>query len=186
METEIIVGLFTLAGTLLGYLANYGVERLRANNDKKNYISNVRFDIEIQVYKELTKSFFSMIVEIRNLIPTGFGYVIDYRGDEEAQKKHDLDIYQGANNAVFDAQNCLNSNIPFIPEELYQKFSEILRLSHKQLNVFARRWDNGVIGTYKEKSRIETEDMNRTDEISSKFSEINKDIRNHLNIVQQY
>lgn len=50
MDSEVIVGLFTLGGTLLGFLTNYGVERLRAKNDNKLHISSVNYDIKIQAY----------------------------------------------------------------------------------------------------------------------------------------
>lgn len=180
MNTEIAVGLFTLAGTLLGYLANYGVERLRAMNDKKNYISNVKFDVEIQVYKELSKSFCDMVREINTIIPIGLVSVPSFENQDE-QMKYDQNKYNLAVEVSITAQNCLKSNIPFISSEFYDMYNELITLCIKQLHMFERRWNGSFSGTYKEKSRLDTKEYERTEEINTKFSELNKQIREYLN-----
>lgn len=180
MNTEIIVGLFTLAGTLLGYLANYGVERLRATNDKKNYISNVKFDVEIQVYKELSKSFCDMVREISTIIPIGLVSVPLFKNQDD-QMKYDQKMYNLAVEIVVKAQNCLRSNIPFISSEFYDKYNELIVLCRKQLNAFERRWNYSFSGTYEEKSRLDIKEYNRTEEINTKFSELNNQVREYLN-----
>lgn len=180
MGNEIVVGLFTLAGTLLGYLANYGVERLRAMNDKKNYISNVKFDVEIQVYKELSKTFCDMVREINVLIPLGLVSVPIFKDDEE-RIKYDKKLYNLAVEATVSAQNCLRSNIPFISSELYDKYNELVKLCIQQSSVFSRRWNYSFPGTYEEKSRLDIDEYNRTEEINTKFSELNNQVREYLN-----
>lgn len=153
METEIIVGLFTLAGTLLGYLTNYGIERLKATNDKRNYISNVKFDVEIQVYKELSKSFCEMVREINTIIPIGLVSVPIFKDDEE-RIKYDMDLYNLAVEAIVSAQNCLRSNIPFISSELYDKYNELIKLCMQQSNVFSKRWNMSFMGITKKKANL--------------------------------
>ena len=127
MESAILVGLFALLGTLLGYLTNYGVERLRAKNDKRNYISNVKFDIEIQVYKELSKSFCDMVREINTIIPLGMVTVPVFKTQEQ-QSEYDRKLYNTAVEVTVRAQNCLRSNIPFISSTFYEKYNELVQL----------------------------------------------------------
>lgn len=180
MDTGIIVGLFTLAGTILGYLVNYGVERLRAKNDKRNYISNVKLDIEIQVYKELSKSFCDMVREINTIIPLGMVTVPVFK-TQDAQREYDSKLYNSAVEATINAQNCLRSNIPFIPNEFYEKYNELFQLSRQQLNAFERRWNSTFLGSYEEKSKFDIKEYDRTEEIINKFSELNNQVREYLN-----
>lgn len=180
METAIIVGLFTLVGTLLGYLVNYGVERLKAKNDKKNYISNVKFDVEIQVYKELSKTFCNMVREINLLIPIGLVSVPIFK-DEEERIKYDKGLYNSAVEVVVKAQNCLRSNIPFISSDFYDVYNGLISLCMKQLNAFELRWNYSFSGTYEEKSQFDIKEYNRTEEINTKFLELNNQVREYLN-----
>lgn len=183
MNTEITVGLFTLCGTLLGYLANYGVERLRAKNDKRNYISNVKFDIEIQVYKELSKDFCDMVREINTIIPVGAVTRPAFK-TQDAQSEYDSKLYNTAVEVTVNAQNCLRSNIPFISSEFYEKYNELVQLSRKQLRMFERRWNNTFLGSYEEKSQFDMKDYDRTEEINNKFSELNNQVREYLNTLE--
>lgn len=180
MDTEIVVGLFTLGGTLLGYLANYGVERLRAKNDKKNYISNVKFDIEIQVYKELSKNFCDMVREINTIIPVGVVTVPTFKTQDE-QSKYDSKLYNIAVEVTVNAQNCLRSNIPFISSEFYDEYNELVQLCRRQLNAFQRRWNNSFSGSYETKSQFDDKEYDRTEEINNKFTELNNQVREYLN-----
>lgn len=180
METEITVGLFTLAGTLLGYITNYGIERLRSKNEKKNHISNSKFDVEIQVYKELSKHFCDMVREINTIIPIGMVTVPMFKTQEE-QSKYDSRLYNMAVEVTVNAQNCLRSNIPFISSEIYEKYNELVQLCRRQLNAFERRWNTTFLGYYEEKSQFDIKEYDRTEEINNKFSELNNQVREYLN-----
>lgn len=159
---------------------NKELEKYKSNLDNKNYISKAKFDAEFRIYRELSKAYFEMIKIVSNLIPI-FGYKII---DEEAKKKYDEEIYSKSSEATMNAQDALNSNAPFITEEIFNSYEEILSLCKMQLNAFARRWDLGIVGTQKEKENLSGDDYLRTEEISKKFGELNYSIRQYLKNIE--
>lgn len=116
METEIIVGLFTLAGTLVGYLSNFSIERLKAQKEHNNYISKVQFDKEFIIYQELTEKNLDMVFNINELLAKlGSGY----------DSANDKDTYNKAINAYNSANFSVRKYAAFVPEEIYNCFIEL-------------------------------------------------------------
>ena len=121
------------------------------------------------------KPFFEMVKNISILIPTGFTLV---PADPEEKKEYDKKIYKEAMQSTVKAQDILNGNIPFISEEIYNAYTEILKLCRQQLNAFERRWNLSYLSPNKEE--LTTEEYERTDEINQKFSETNNKIRKYI------
>lgn len=154
---------------------NKELERYKSNLDNKIYISKAKFDAEFEIYRELSKAFFEMVKNISILIPTGFTLV---PADPEEKKEYDKKIYKEAMQSIVKAQDILNGNIPFISEEIYNAYTEILKLCRQQLNAFERRWNLSYLSPNKEE--LTTEEYERTDEINQKFSETNNKIRKYI------
>lgn len=154
---------------------NKELERYKSNLDNKIYISKAKFDAEFEIYRELSKAFFEMVKNISILIPTGFTLV---PADPEKKKEYDKKIYKEAMESTVKAQDILNGNIPFISEEIYNAYTEILKLCRQQLNAFERRWNLSYFSPNKEE--LTTEEYERTDEINQKFSEANNKIRKYI------
>ena len=153
---------------------NKELERYKSNLDNKIYISKAKFDAEFEIYRELSKAFFEMVKNISILIPTGFLVP----ADPEEKKEYDKKIYKEAMQSTVKAQDILNGNIPFISEEIYNAYTEILKLCRQQLNAFERRWNLSYLSPNKEE--LTTEEYERTDEINQKFSETNNKIRKYI------
>lgn len=153
---------------------NKELERYKSNLDNKIYISKAKFDAEFEIYRELSKAFFEMVKNISILIPTGFLVP----ADPEEKKEYDKKIYKEAMESTVKAQDILNGNIPFISEEIYNAYTEILKLCRQQLNAFERRWNLSYLSPNKEE--LTTEEYERTDEINQKFSETNNKIRKYI------
>ena len=113
---------------------NKELERYKSNLDNKIYISKAKFDAEFEIYRELSKAFFEMVKNISILIPTGFLVP----ADPEEKKEYDKKIYKEAMQSTVKAQDILNGNIPFISEEIYNAYTEILKLCRQQLNAFEK------------------------------------------------
>ena len=82
-------------------------------------------------------------------------------------------MYDKAAKSTIAAQGVLNSNIPFIPENLYEKYEEIIGLCRVQLGVFEDRWNVLYFASQEEKETFSREDYHRSREISKKFKELN-------------
>lgn len=100
--------------------------------------------------------------------------------DKEQQKKADKEQYDSAAKAVELAQDELNSNAPFIPENFYNEYDEIIKLCSWQLKEFARRWTVSCRGSQEDKETISVEAYDRTGEIIKKFKKLNNEIRKYL------
>ena len=154
---------------------NKKLERYKSNLDNKIYISKAKFDTEFEIYRELSKAFFEMVKDISILIPSGLTSI---PADPEKKKKYDEKIYKEAMESTVKAQDILNGNIPFISEEIYNAYTEILKLCRQQLNAFERRWNLSYLSPNKEE--LTTEEYNRTDVINQKFLEANDKIRKYI------
>lgn len=156
---------------------NEKFEKYKADIDNKTYISKTKFDAEFGIYRSLSKAFFDMVKNISILIPQGFVLV---PADKEQQKKADIEQYNSATKAVELAQDELNGNAPFIPENFYNEYDEIIKLCTYQLNEFNRRWTISCRGSQKDKETISVEAYDRTGEIIKKFKKLNNEIRKYL------
>ena len=156
---------------------NKELEKYRSSLDNKNYISKAKFDIELNIYRELSKNFFEMVKNINALIPCGYTQVL---ADKEAQKKVETENYKKSIASIVAAQDCLNSNAAFIPEDIFNRYDELLKISNMQTNVFSNRWDVLYLAPQEEKERFSMDDYNITKELNDKFKALNQTIRKYL------
>lgn len=156
---------------------NEELERYKAGIDNKKYISKTKFDAEFQLYKNLSKCFFDVVKTISVLIPQGY---VRIPAEKEERRKIQEKYYMDAYAAVVVAQDELNSNVAFIPEQFYNGYEEIRKLCMFQLDEFEKRWDVGYLAPQKEKETFSREAYNRTGEINEKFKSLNNEIRAYL------
>lgn len=156
---------------------NKELEKYKSNLDNKNYISKTKFDTEFSIYRELSKAYFDMIKDISLMIPSGFSTKI---ADKAAQKEHENKLYSNAIEKTVVAQDVLNANAPFIQSDLFDKYNNILQLCKRQINTFERRWNVLIIASQEDKESFSMEDYKRTEDINTKFSELNEKIRTYL------
>ena len=146
------------------------LEKYKSSLENKTYISKTRFDAEFNIYKELSKSFFTMDACIYTLIPVGLTYE---SADKEIRKANDKERFKNATNAIVDAQNCLYQNTPFIPEVFVTKYQELLELANKFYCDFVHKWAGKNLS-------INIKDYEKGAEIKIKLMDLNTDIRNYL------
>ena len=156
---------------------NKELEKYKSMVESKNYISKTKFDTEFEIYRNLSKTFFEMVKYINIMIPTG---ISSQPADEEAKKEWENRVYKSANAACVESQDTLNSNAPFIPEELFNGYDNILRLCRLQLDAFERRWNVFYLASQSEKESFTTDDYKRTKEINESFTRLNNMVRDYL------
>lgn len=153
------------------------LEEYKSMLSNKTYISQAKFDVEFSVFRELSKVFFEMVKDISAMIPSGYA---TYPADKEEKKEYENKLYKQSIKTLIIAQDVLNYNIPFIPNDLYESYNEILDLCNVQIDVFERRWNALSFASQEEKETFSHEDYNRTREINTKFKELNENIRKYL------
>ena len=153
------------------------LEKYKTGLENKIYISKTKFDVEFALYRDLSKSFFAMVKDITRMIPAGLAY---YPANKEDREKYENELYEKALASTVSAQDYLSSNIPFIPEYLYNQYEEILQLCRLQLGEFEERWNVYSDLTQEDKNRIPHEAFQRSRDIREKFDQLNKDLRKYL------
>ena len=153
------------------------LELYKLSLESKKYISKTRFDTEFTIYRNLSASFADAIKSVNILIPAGYTTV---PADKEERRKADAKHYDDALSAVVKAQDELKSNIPFISEDIYNGYDELLRLSSLQLDAYTDRFLITDFRPQEEKESFALEDYKRTREINDKWTSLNNTIREYL------
>lgn len=153
------------------------LEAFKSTLTKKEYVSKARFDAEFSIYRELSRAFFNMARDINSLVPAGYS---ERPADEEAYKKYQEECWHASSRSLQTAQETLVQNAPFISEELYNDFLELVTLSRLQISAYTKRFNVLYLAPREEKESYTAEDYERAREISQKFDTLNKKIRNYL------
>lgn len=156
---------------------NKELEKYKSSLNNKIYISKTKFDTEFNIYRELSKAFFDMVKDVNSMIPIG---LVSDPADKEVKKKYENECYDSARKTVVLAQDILVSNAPFISNEIFEKYNEILKLARQQLFAFERRWNLSIIGSQKDKEKFTDNDYLRGNEIQEKFTDLIKSVREYL------
>ena len=156
---------------------NKELEKYRSEMSKKEYVSQTRFDAEFSIYRELSKAFFTMVKDIGSLIPPGYN---ERPADEEEYKKLQEECWRTSTASLVTAQDILFQNAPFISEELYDDFTELLKLTRMQIAAYTKRFNASYMAPKEEKESYTLDDYKRAREIADNFTALNKKIRNYL------
>lgn len=183
----IIVGVVKLASNIVAerlyqkyeIKINKELESYKAALDKKTYISRTRFDVEFQIYRELSEKVLTMVDSTYWLFPSGIDTLPQ---NEDKQKDLYLQRYQCAGEAINAAQKAIRANAAFISADLYSKFEDLSRLCARQYNFYT--WCGALKETAHEFCEVEanakTQCWKRTEEISKKQEQLITELREYL------
>ncbi|WP_158662708.1 hypothetical protein [Massiliimalia timonensis] len=152
------------------------LEKYKSDLSKKEYVSKTKFDTEFALYRELSLNFADMVKSINILIPI----YANLPADKKARLEYEKKCYESACPAVVKAQDTLNSNIPFISEEIFNGYEELLRLSILQLDEYVERFNALDLRPQQEKESFSPDAYKRTREINEKWKKLNNTIRAYI------
>ena len=153
------------------------LEKYKSELSKKEYVSKTKFDTEFTLYRELSLDFADMVKLINMLIPVGF---VKAPADKNARLTRENKYYKAAHSAVVKAQDTLNSNIPFISEDIFNGYERILHLSILQLDEYEDRFNIFNLRPQEEKESFSIDAYKRTQEINEKWKKLNNTIRAYI------
>lgn len=153
------------------------LEKYKTELSKKEYVSQVKFDAEFEIYRTLSKGFSTAVKNISLMIPDGKAY---FPTDKDKRKEYENNNYVNANNAIVMAQDALYANGAFISEDLYNKYNEILALCGQQLNAFQRRYNVLYFASQEKKESYTDKEYERTTTIKEKWLELNNCFREYI------
>lgn len=96
----------------------------KSDIDKKQYISQVRFDAEFEIYKQLSRKYGELVLQIMVKASNIDKYKLDDMQDKEMRE---------INYLAYQAVSELYSSAPFIQEDIYNDFLNIYEMSRKLL-----------------------------------------------------
>ena len=96
----------------------------KSDIDKKRYISQVRFDAEFEIYKQLSRKYGELVLQIMVKASNIDKYKLDDMQDKEMGE---------INYLAYQAVSELYSSAPFIQEDIYNDFLNIYEMSRKLL-----------------------------------------------------
>ena len=96
----------------------------KSDIDKKQYISQVRFDAEFEIYKQLSRKYGELVLQIMVKASNIDKYKLDDMHDKEMGE---------INYLAYQAVSELYSSAPFIQEDIYNDFLNIYEMSRKLL-----------------------------------------------------
>lgn len=179
MSDTVLVSLIgvigTLIGAIIGFFGNSILEKKKAINDSKQHVSKVHFDLQVEIYKQISKAFFEVLINLSSM-----------KHDlKQASDKRPLEIdknvkqYRSLIFSASNAQNCLYENAPFIPENIFEKYESLYEAINENFWVHI----DPALG-YSETTMTHEELISYCDkkynEIEQKLKEINSSVRTHL------
>ncbi len=152
------------------------LERHKKNLEKKVYVSKIKFDIEMEIHRELSKTFFDLIKDFERLIPTSLEPRITEHNEQEIRKEQG----EASRVTLQKSSDTLYSNAPFIPKECFDKYEEIYTLCNEQLTVFQFAWFDCYINQRGQRMSFTREDYDRTKAIITKWKQLSNFIRDYF------
>ena len=153
------------------------LEKYKSELSKKEYVSKTKFDTEFILCRELSSAFAEMVKCVCILIPSGLTKV---PSDKKERLNYEKKCYESACPAFIKAQDTLNANIPFITEDIYEGYKELLGLAHMQLNEYTQRFVVTDLRPQSEKESFSDKAYARTEELTQKWIKLNQKIREYI------
>jgi hypothetical protein len=150
------------------------ISEYRANLENSNYITKACFDTELEVYKELSLAFSSMVINVRALAePT------------ELHPQDDSVKNELAKVSIENAQLILNKNSFFILQKIYEEFFKLWSLCYNQRLFFECYYIDSKTNTNPAlRDKIFEEQVDcatRSKLIKDSFNELSSSVRNYFN-----
>ena len=151
------------------------IEQLKADLDNRNYSFKVKFDKEIELYSKLMPAAFEMAKTTFWLFPIAFDHPPQ---DLEEKKAFYQKRYESVHKSLNETRQILDASAVFMPEHIYNIANELFKLCKIQFDLYP------MAGPMKENrpeyAQIAHECLKRSEEISDKYDELTKELRNHI------
>ncbi len=143
----------------------------------KNYITQKKFDAEFGMYQALADKYYKLVSAASILIPSGY---VNVPADKEERDKLDKKHYDNLVGAMKEAQDLTYKYGPFIQEEVFDGYQEILKLCQGHKFVYENRWNIYDLRSKEAKESFSMDDYKRTDKILELYDKVNRKLREYL------
>ena len=155
------------------------LEKYKQNLENKKYVTQTQYDIELSVYRDLTKSLFLVVKIFSEMLDD---YLMKNMSDKELlayEIKKGEDVIEG----VVSLQDKVFENAPFIPKHLFEKYEYISQTANDLLKkriVNLRKLVTEDDGIKNIKYIMSEGEKDKARHIIESYEELNKDLREYL------
>lgn len=96
------------------------LEKYKSNLDNCKYITKVQYDVKFEIYRNITSSFFNLILRLDALFSDKYFY-----SKKELDYKQIGEELKNTADCLFLVQNSLHENAAFIEKEFFDEYSEL-------------------------------------------------------------
>ena len=153
------------------------LERYKLSLEKHRYITKTQFDKEFEIYHELSKAFFSMIVKLSSFTEG----TLELKELPEENRKIKVDEITRMIEKAGRAQNVLYENGAFIPKEIFDLYDALYEKANDLFWSYEKRCRAYVFGKLSFDDLIHEGDKITEKEIENDFFAVNTKLREYLN-----
>lgn len=159
------------------------IEKYKSKLDDRNYITKKQFDLEIDIYRNLSHDFFGMLISFESVYTVSYGLDENYHITKTIE-----DVERVIKPAICDltrAQDNLIENRAFIAKELFEKYNEILTkvldMSWEYINEIKKISPNGKIPDETIRNKAWNDEREKQlENLMEKLEELNDELREYL------
>ncbi len=175
IQTNEILESMILKGTIDAYYHVEYEEFLVMSDMINQSIQNGSVDEEED--QALAEKYYKLVSAASILIPSGY---VNVPADKEERDKLEKKHYDNLVEAMKEAQDLIYKYGPFIQEEVFDGYQEILKLCQGHKFVYENRWNIYDLRSKEEKESFSMDDYKRTDKILELYDKVNKKLREYL------
>lgn len=153
------------------------MEKYKIELENKHHITKEQFNVQFQIYRDLSKSYFQILIKLCAILEEDFYEENSLNFDK---KKYEEYSYKNVVVTISTAQNVLYENAPFIPKHIFQKYHELYELMNNQFWLYNDWYCKYINGKIELKDRFNENDKNIYKEVERRLFDINEDVRTYL------
>lgn len=155
------------------------IEAYKAGLSQRSYVTKVQFDIEFEVYRKLSKGMFEFISTLYTTIEEK--HYPKKEGESYREKvAEEIRTYTKMVDRAATLQELLYENAAFIPQNIYEKYKEIIELTTTQFWNYQQRFKDYLDGKISLVERVTESDKKSFEAIEKKIEALNNELREHL------
>lgn len=153
------------------------VEKYRIKAEQLTYISKIQFETEYQIYRKIFESLFDFTAASSNLFPYRINHI---PLDVQERKEEYIKRYQFYMESFNSYSLAVETNAPFIPKEIYDKFIKIRNSAHEIACMFPEIRIQADERFAEDYAKIAAENFKKTKEFNESVLSLNNDVREYL------
>lgn len=155
------------------------LEQYKASLEQRTYVTKTQFDIELEVYRKLSKGIFEFIVVLNTTIEDK-----DYPKKEDMHSAQKLDNESNTFKKMVEKaaymQELIYENAAFMPKCLYDEYVSLIELATDQFWVYHHQFQEYLAGNITQKERVTKADKEKLEILKQRYDTLNQNLRDYL------